>query len=110
MLLILRCAVQKYGLWNVIGFYGIPWLLVNHWIVAITFLHHTDPKIPHYRANEWSYVRGAIATMDRDFLGNTGKFFLHGISHYHIVHHFFPKMPFCMCAFIHTDSELTFFF
>ena len=63
----------------------------------ITYLHHTDPELPHYRQPEWNYQRGAAATVDRNFLGWMGRFFLHDVAHYHVVHHFFPKMPFCTC-------------
>lgn len=61
----------------------------------ITYLHHTDPSLPHYRGKEWNFQRGAAATVDRPFLGWQGRFFLHDVAHYHVVHHFFPKMPFC---------------
>ncbi|GJE99111.1 delta fatty acid desaturase [Phanerochaete sordida] len=87
-------ACQKWGTLTVAMYYGVPWFCVNHWLVLLTYLHHTDPVLPHYRANVWTFARGAAATMDRDFLGWHGRFFLHGISHYHVAHHFFPKMPF----------------
>ena len=66
----------------------------------ITYLHHTDPELPHYRQPEWNFQRGAAATVDRDFLGWMGRFFLHDVAHYHVVHHFFPKMPFCQSFFL----------
>lgn len=46
----------------------------------IVYLHHTDPDVPHYRRSGWNYVRGALATTDRDFLGWQGRFFLHDVS------------------------------
>ena len=83
----------------------------------ITYLHHTDPTLPHYRGSEWNFQRGAAATVDRNFLGWQGRFFLHDVAHFHVIHHvcifltaepskihrlivfcfrqFFPKMPFC---------------
>ncbi|PPQ72062.1 hypothetical protein CVT24_008290 [Panaeolus cyanescens] len=87
-------ASSVYGAWTVFKYYGIPWLEVTHWFIMITFLHHTDPQLPHYRGNEWNFQRGAAATVDRDFLGWQGRFFLHDVAHYHVIHHFFPKMPF----------------
>src|ERR1700733_6707854 len=57
-------------------------------------LHHTDKRLPHYRKGEWSFQRGAACTVDRPFLGWQGRFFLHDVAHYHVVHHFFPQMPF----------------
>ncbi|KAH9475531.1 Delta(12) fatty acid desaturase [Psilocybe cubensis] len=83
-----------YGAGEVIKYYGIPWLLVSHWFIMITYLHHTDPLLPHYRGKEWNFQRGAAATVDRDFLGWQGRFFLHDVAHFHVIHHFFPKMPF----------------
>ncbi|TFK19301.1 hypothetical protein FA15DRAFT_674566 [Coprinopsis marcescibilis] len=71
-----------------------PYLLVNHWIVMFTYLHHSDPTIPHYRNGEWSFLRGAAATVDRPLLGWVGRFFFHNISHDHVAHHFFLKAPF----------------
>jgi fatty acid desaturase len=95
MIWIVHAACNKWGSANVIKFYGVPWLCVNHWFVMITYLHHTDPVLPHYRNKVWTFSRGAAATVDRDFLGWMGSFFLHGVAHFHVIHHFFPKMPFC---------------
>ncbi|KAF7440171.1 hypothetical protein PC9H_000515 [Pleurotus ostreatus] len=87
-------ASSTFGSANVLKFYGIPWLLVSHWFIMITYLHHTAPDLPHYRNKEWNFQRGAAATVDRNFLGWQGRFFLHDVAHFHVIHHFFPKMPF----------------
>jgi len=87
-------ACSMFGTAQVVKYYGIPWLMVTHWFIMITYLHHTDPVLPHYREKEWNYQRGAAATVDRTFLGWQGRFFLHDVAHYHVIHHFFPKMPF----------------
>lgn len=55
-------------------------------LVMFTFLHHSDPTIPHYRKSAWSFVRGAAATVDRPLLGWMGRFFFHNISHDHVAH------------------------
>ncbi|KAF8067655.1 fatty acid desaturase-domain-containing protein [Lyophyllum atratum] len=75
-------------------YYLAPYILTNHWIVMFTYLHHSDPTIPHYRKSEWSFLRGAAATVDRPLLGWMGRFFFHNISHDHVAHHFFIKAPF----------------
>ena len=56
----------------------------NHWVVMLTYLHHSDPTIPHYRSKEWNFLRGAISTVDRPLLGWVGRFFLHNVSHDHV--------------------------
>lgn len=75
-------------------FYVVPYLFVNFWLVLITFLQHTDPKMPHYRDERtWNFQRGALCTIDRSF----GKFLdhmFHGIAHTHVAHHLFSQMPF----------------
>ncbi|KAJ7591561.1 fatty acid desaturase-domain-containing protein [Mycena floridula] len=90
-------AAALWGKWDVFLYYGIPTMLVNHWVTMIVYLHHTDRGIPHYRRQNWTYTRGAFATIDRDFLGWQGRFFLHDIAHFHTVHHLFPRMPFYNC-------------
>ena len=45
----------------------IPWMQVNAWLVLITYLQHTDPVVPHYSNNEWDFLKGALATIDRDW-------------------------------------------
>jgi len=62
-------------------------------IVAITFMQHTDPTLPHYTAGSWNYVRGAAATIDREF-GFIGRALLHGIIETHVLHHYVSTIPF----------------
>ncbi|CAK5266776.1 unnamed protein product [Mycena citricolor] len=90
---LLRLACLHFGVSTVVKIYGIPWLLVTHWFIMITYLHHTDPILPHYRSGNWTFARGAAATIDRDFLGWQGRFFFHDVAHFHVIHHFFPTIP-----------------
>ncbi|KAF8631815.1 hypothetical protein AX17_005030 [Amanita inopinata Kibby_2008] len=85
---------------EVFRLYLVPYLWVNHWLVLITFLQHTDPLLPHYRASEFTFPRGALATLDRSLLGDCGKIMAwigahatHGISETHILHHVSSKIP-----------------
>jgi len=79
---------------NLVRMYIIPYFLTNHWIVALVFLQHTDPTLPHFRKGAWNFLRGATCTVDRPLLGWMGRYFLHNISHDHVAHHFFSQMPF----------------
>ncbi|RYP63240.1 hypothetical protein DL771_009365 [Monosporascus sp. 5C6A] len=72
--------------------YVVPWSWVNHWIVMITYLHHTHPSLPKYTAESWTFIRGATATIDRDF-GIIGTHFMHHISSDHVTHHLFSRIP-----------------
>ncbi|KAI0926530.1 hypothetical protein AcW1_002505 [Taiwanofungus camphoratus] len=78
---------------NVWRLYFVPWLWAHNWIVTFTYLQHSDPTIPYYR-NKWTFLRGALATVDRPMFGWIGRFFWHGIAHDHVAHHFFVTVPF----------------
>ncbi|KAF2730519.1 hypothetical protein EJ04DRAFT_585610 [Polyplosphaeria fusca] len=84
---------KTFGWTNLLVWYLVPWLWVNHWLVAITFLQHTDPTLPHYDAHTWTYTRGAAATIDREF-GFIGRTLLHGIIETHVLHHYVSTIPF----------------
>jgi len=93
-------ATKTFGIFEVLRVYFIPYLWVNHWLVLITFLQHTDPLLPHYRAAEFTFPRGALTTMDRELFGNLGPvmawigaFTTHGISETHVAHHIHSKIP-----------------
>ena len=88
------------GVGEMLRVYFVPYLWTNHWLVLITFLQHTDPLLPHYRAPEFTFSRGALATFDRSLLGDLGAigawlgaFATHGISETHVVHHVSSKIP-----------------
>ncbi|PKY08811.1 oleate delta-12 desaturase [Aspergillus campestris IBT 28561] len=84
---------STYGWLNLSVWYGIPYLWVNHWLVAITYLQHTDPSLPHYEPESWTFARGAAATIDRDF-GFVGRHIFHGIIETHVLHHYVSTIPF----------------
>ncbi|KAJ1564138.1 Delta(12)-fatty-acid desaturase, partial [Nowakowskiella sp. JEL0078] len=65
-----------FGFLEVAKFYLIPYLGVNFWLVFITYLQHTDEKVPHYREKGFIFARGALATVDRDY-GILNHFFHH---------------------------------
>ncbi|XP_077215575.1 fatty acid desaturase 2 [Tasmannia lanceolata] len=83
--------VASRGLSWVVCVYGMPLLIVNGFLVLITYLQHTHPSLPHYDPSEWDWLRGALATVDRDY-GILNKVF-HNITDTHVAHHLFSTMP-----------------
>ncbi|EDQ86615.1 uncharacterized protein MONBRDRAFT_38302 [Monosiga brevicollis MX1] len=71
--------------------YFVPYIIVNFWLVLITHLQHTDVRLPHYRSQEWTWLKGALCTMDRDY-GHL-NILHHHISDTHVVHHLFSYLP-----------------
>lgn len=84
---------RNFGGFNLLVNWFIPYLFVNHWLVFITFLQHSDPKMPHYEASQWNFARGAAATIDREF-GFIGWFIFHDIIETHVLHHYVSRIPF----------------
>ncbi|XP_031267314.1 delta(12)-acyl-lipid-desaturase-like [Pistacia vera] len=85
-----RVAMAKGVAW-LVCIYGVPLLIVNGFLVLITYLQHTHPALPHYDSSEWDWLRGALATADRDY-GVLNKVF-HNITDTHVAHHLFSTMP-----------------
>ncbi|KAL2172171.1 hypothetical protein VTG60DRAFT_7015 [Thermothelomyces hinnuleus] len=90
---LLYLASTVVGWKTVFLMYGVPYFWVHHWLIAITYLHHTHPEVHHFDADSWTFVKGALATVDRDF-GFVGRHLFHGIIDTHVVHHLFPRIPF----------------
>ncbi|KAI8557307.1 hypothetical protein RHMOL_Rhmol04G0000500 [Rhododendron molle] len=80
------------GLVEMLKIYGVPLMVFVMWFDFVTYLHHHghEQKLPWYRGKEWSYLRGGLTTVDRDY----GM--LNSIHHdigTHVVHHLFPQIP-----------------
>jgi fatty acid desaturase len=84
-------AAYEYGTLPVLLYYGAPYMFVNAWLVLYTWLQHTDPSVPHYGEGEWTWVKGALSTIDRPY--GIFDFFHHGIGSTHVAHHLFHEMP-----------------
>jgi omega-6 fatty acid desaturase (delta-12 desaturase) len=72
--------------------YGLPYLVINAWLVAYTWLQHTDTNIPHFSTNDWNWAKGALQTVDRPY-GPLLNLLHHGIGSTHVCHHINPRIP-----------------
>ncbi|KAI9261511.1 delta-12 fatty acid desaturase [Phascolomyces articulosus] len=70
----------------------IPYLVMDIWIVVVTYLQHVHPEIPHYRGDVWNFQRGAALTIDRSY-GLIVNHIQHHSGETHVVHHFFSTIP-----------------
>jgi omega-6 fatty acid desaturase (delta-12 desaturase) len=92
MIAALVWASRVWGFGNVFFYYGVPYLVVNAHLVLITFLQHTDTYVPHYREGEFTWLRGALCTVDRSYGWLLDAAF-HHITDTHVAHHLFSHMP-----------------
>jgi omega-6 fatty acid desaturase (delta-12 desaturase) len=93
----LRLIAAEYSWMSVICHFVMPWFCFNFWLVTITYLHHSDPSVPKYYPAEWTWLRGALGTIDRKY-GFPYDQLMHHITDTHAVHHIFSKMPFYHAA------------
>lgn len=89
-LLLYKVAMIQ-GLAWVFCVYGGALMVMNAFLVTITYLHHTHSSLPHYDDSEWNWMKGAFATIDRDY-GVLNKVF-HNITDTHVLHHLFSYIP-----------------
>ncbi|GKV26187.1 hypothetical protein SLEP1_g35532 [Rubroshorea leprosula] len=80
------------GSLHMLKLYGVPYLIFIVWLDGVTYLHHHGykRKLPWYRGKEWSYLRGALTTVDCDY-GLFNK--IHHDIGTHVIHHIFPEIP-----------------
>ena len=73
---VLAACTAKLGLGMMLALYAVPYWIFVMWLDAVTYLQHhgsSDPKekLPWYRGEEWSYLRGGLTCLDRDYGGST---------------------------------------
>jgi len=88
----LSYIAQQVGTKEVMLMYFYPYLVVNAWLVGYTWLQHTSTEIPFYGEDTWTWLRGALATVDRPYPGLI-SWMHHEIGTTHVCHHLFSSMP-----------------
>ncbi|KAK4803017.1 hypothetical protein SAY86_001220 [Trapa natans] len=77
---------------QILKLYAVPYWIFVMWLDFVTYLHHHghEDKVPWYRGEEWSYLRGGLTTLDRDYgwINN-----IHHDIGTHVIHHLFPQIP-----------------
>ena len=92
VLVLLGLAANQWSPARVLCVYGLPYLVINAWLVAYTWLQHTDVDIPHFTNADWTWAKGALQTVDRPY-GSVINFLHHGIGSTHVCHHINPRIP-----------------
>lgn len=92
MIAALVAAATTYGGWAVAALYLGPYAVTNAWLVLYTWLQHTDTDVPHFEGSDWSFVRGALHTIDRPY-GPVLDFLHHRIGSTHVAHHVESSIP-----------------
>lgn len=86
-------AISTLGFFEVWRSYLVPVWIANFYLAMITFMQHTHPDVPHFEDAEWTWLRGALSTIDRS-MGPFADYKTHYIVSSHVCHHTFSEMPF----------------
>jgi omega-6 fatty acid desaturase (delta-12 desaturase) len=92
VLTVLVALAAQFGVVRVLAVYGLPYVVVNAWLVIYTWLQHTDVAIPHFSSAEWHWAKGALQTVDRPY-GPLINLLHHGIGSTHVCHHINSRIP-----------------
>lgn len=91
MMVFLGKIGATFGLWFLTKIYLVPYFVFTAWIATVTHLHHTHPDVPWYSGpKEWTFVKGALSTVDRNY--GIIEDIHHNIGT-HVVHHLFSSIP-----------------
>jgi len=95
---VLACLVglgRAFGGARVALLYVPAYLVCNGWLVLYTWLQHTHEDLAHYGDDEWSWVKGALSTIDRPYADCFGfhDWMHHRIGSTHVFHHLFSAGP-----------------
>lgn len=58
---------QATSFYEVLAVYIGPYLIVNAYLTGITYLQHTEDEVPHYDETAWTWLKGALCSIDRNY-------------------------------------------
>ena len=80
------------GIWGLVKFWLLPWLVYHFWMSTFTIVHHTMPDIQFKSAEEWNEALAQLSgTVHCDYPGWV-EFLCHDIN-VHIPHHISTAIP-----------------
>ncbi len=80
------------GIWGLVKFWLLPWLVYHFWMSTFTLVHHTAPDIPFSTAEEWNEATAQLTgTVHCDY-PHWVELLCHDIN-VHIPHHISTAIP-----------------
>jgi len=59
-------TATNWDTWFAFRLYGGCWLWFSFWLVTVTYLQHHDEETLVYTNDDWTFLRGAFQTIDRE--------------------------------------------
>ncbi len=80
------------GVWGLIKFWLVPWLIFHFWLSIITRFHHTSPDIPWKSEKNWDIAQAQLRGTIYCHYPRWIEFLWHDIN-VHIPHHLTSAIP-----------------
>jgi omega-3 fatty acid desaturase (delta-15 desaturase) len=90
VVLIAAAFAYRFGIAAVMAYYGLPVLVYGCYFMIVTFQQHNDINMPWYGDPDWTFVKGALSSVDRSY--GPFNWIVHNIGT-HQLHHLFPSIP-----------------
>jgi len=80
------------GIWGIIKFYAIPWLIFHFWMSTMTMIHHTLPHLPFLPESKWTDSQARLGLTVHCEFPAWIEILTHHIN-VHIPHHVSTAIP-----------------
>ncbi|MDX2270526.1 MAG: fatty acid desaturase [Cyanobacteriota bacterium] len=80
------------GIWGLVKFWVMPWLVYHFWMSTFTLFHHTHPHIPFHEAEAWDPVQAQLSGTVHCQYPFWVEWLCHDIN-VHIPHHLSTAIP-----------------
>ncbi len=80
------------GIWGLIKFWLLPWMVFHFWMSTFTLVHHTAPEIPFVAEPQWNEVTAQLSGSVHCDYPHWVEFLCHDIN-VHIPHHISTAIP-----------------
>ena len=92
------------GLWGLVKFWLVPWLIYHFWFSTFTLIHHTSSETEWKVDSQWNAARANLCgTIHCDYPWWV-EFICHDIN-YHIPHHISTAIPFYNLRMAHRSLK-----
>ena len=88
----LPALVATTGIWGLIKFWFLPWMVYHFWMSTFTIVHHTAPEIPFIAADRWNEAKAQLSGSVHCEYPRWVEFLCHDIN-VHIPHHLSTAIP-----------------
>jgi len=80
------------GIWGVVKFWLLPWLVYHFWMSTFTLVHHSHPEIPFKEPEEWKEAEAQLTGTVHCEYPAWVEFLCHHIN-VHVPHHLSTAIP-----------------